>query len=313
MTRRAAIAAAGAFLAGRAAASAQTAAPARVLHVGGSADMDAAPILYGIESGIFRRNGVEVEFQKAASGSAVAVAVAGGALEFGKSSMVPLISAHARNVPLTIVAPSVVHRVGLADSALMVAADSPLRAARDLNGKAASVPGLNDMQWLAIHAWLDANGGDSSSVRFLEIPGSSVAVALDQGRIGAGALSEPYITQALKSGKARIFAKMVDAFGRVVTAAFFTTVDYAVKNRDAVERFARAVVQSSAYCNAHPAEMTELMASFTSIDRGMLAEMVRPEFAIELDPRAIQPLVNAAAKYKVIPQPFDAQELLFRS
>jgi len=38
--------------------------------------MDAAPILYGIQSGTFRRNGLDVVFQKANSGSAVAAAVA---------------------------------------------------------------------------------------------------------------------------------------------------------------------------------------------------------------------------------------------
>jgi NitT/TauT family transport system substrate-binding protein len=217
-----------------------------VVHVGGSADMDASPIVYGIAAGIFRRYGIEVAFQKAASGSAVAAAVAGGALDIGKSSVVPLISGHAHNVPFTIVAPSIAHRTGLADSALMVGVNSPVRAARDLDGKAVSVAGLRDMQWLATHAWLDANGGDSSSVQFLEIPGSSVGAALEQGRISAGTLSEPYITQAIKAGKARIFAKMVDAFGNAMTTAFFTINDFALKNRDLVGRFAHAVIEASA-------------------------------------------------------------------
>lgn len=311
MTRRSAVAALAGALAAPAAASAQTAAPLPQLRVGGSADMDAAPILYGIQAGIFRRYGIDLTYVKASSGSAVASAVAGGALELGKSSMVPLISAHARNVPLTIVGPSVVHRVGRADSALLVAADSPIRNARDLNGKPVSVAGLRDMQWLATHAWLDANGGDSSSVEFLEIPGASVASALEQGRISAGTLSEPYITQALKAGKARILAKMVDALGNAMTTAYFTTEDYATKNRDAVARFARAIVEASAYCNTHPAEMTDVMSGFTGIDRATLTEMVRPQFALDVDPRNIQPIVNAAAKYKVIPQPFNAQELIF--
>ncbi len=311
LTRRAAVVALGALVASRTAARAQSAAPPQTVHVGGSADMDAAPILYGIQSGIFRRNGLDVVFQKAASGSAVAAAVAGGALEIGKSSLVPLISAHARNVPLTVIAPSVVHRMGRADSALMVAADSPVRTARDLNGKAVSVAGLNDMQWLATHAWLDANGGDSSSVHFLEIPGSSVGVALEQGRINGGTLSEPYITQAIRGGKARILAKMVDAFGGAMTTAFFTSVDYATKNRDTVTRFARAIVEASAYCNTHSAEMVDLMASYTNIDRTVLTEIVRPEFALALDPQNIQPIVNAAAKYGVIPQAFNAQDLFF--
>jgi NitT/TauT family transport system substrate-binding protein len=312
IARRAVLLGLGGLLATRAGAAAQTPAPLQVLHVGGSADMDAAPILYGVQSGIFRKYGLDVVFQKASSGSAVAAAVAGGALEVGKSSVVPLISAHARNVPLTVIAPSIVHRVGMADSALMVAVDSPIRAARDLNGKPVSVAGLNDMQWLATHAWLDANGGDSSSVHFLEIPGSSVGAALEQGRISAGTLSEPYITQAIKGGKARIFAKMVDAFGGAITTVFFTTTEYASKNRDAVRRFARAIVEASAFCNTHPDDMTDLMASYTNIDRTTLTQLVRPEFALDLDPRNIQPIVNAAAKYNVIPQAFNVADLIFR-
>ena len=221
-----------------------------------------APILYGIQAGDLSPQRTRRRLSEGGERfMAVAAAVAGGALEIGKSSLVPLISAHARNVPLTVIAPSVVHRVGRADSALMVAVDSPVRAARDLNGKAVSVAGLNDMQWLATHAWLDANGGDSSSVHFLEIPGSSVGVALEQGRISGGTLSEPYITQAIKGGKARILAKMVDAFGGAMTTAFFTSVDYATKNRDLVGRFSRAIVEASAYCNTHSAEMVDLMAS----------------------------------------------------
>jgi NitT/TauT family transport system substrate-binding protein len=311
LTRRSMVCALGAVLATRTAARAQSASPLPVVHVGGSADMDASPIVYGIAAGIFRRYGIEVAFQKAASGSAVAAAVAGGALDIGKSSVVPLISGHARSIPFTIVAPSIAHRTGQADSALMVGVNSPLRVARDLDGKAVSVAGLRDMQWLATHAWLDANGGDSSSVQFLEIPGSSVGAALEQGRISAGTLSEPYITQALKAGKARIFAKMVDAFGNAMTTAFFTTNDFALKNRDLVGRFAHAVIEASAYSNRHPAEMTDLMSSYTGIDRATLAAMVHPQFALDLDPRSIQPIINAAAKYNVIPQAFNAQDMIF--
>lgn len=310
--KRAALVTLAASVLASASARAQNAAAPVALRVGGSADMDAAPILYGVDAGVFRRFGLDVTFQKAASGSAVAAAVAGGALEIGKSSVVPLISAHARGVPLTIVAPSVVHRIGMADSALMVAAEAPLHAARDLDGKPVSVAGLRDMQWLATRAWLDANGGDSSSVQFLEIPGASVANALAAGRIAAGTLSEPYITQALASGRARILAKMVDALGGVMTTAFFTTVGFAAAHRDVVERFNRAIVEASAYCNTHPDEMTDVMSAFTGIDRSTLATMVRPAFALDLDPRSVQPIVNAAAKYGVIAGPFNAQELIFR-
>lgn len=309
-TRRSALLTLAAGVAAPSAVGAQTA-PATI-HLGGSADMDASPILYGIQAGIFRKYGLDVAFQKANSGSATTAAVIGGALDVGKASLMPLIAAHAHNIPVTIVAPSIVHRVGQADSALMVAADSAVKSARDLNGKNVSVAGLNDMQWLATHAWLDANGGDSSTVKFLEIPGSSVGEALAQGRISAGTLSEPYITQAIKAGKARILAKMVDAFGNAMTTAFFANADYAAKNADTVRRFARAIVESSAYCNTHPAEMIDVMAAYTTIDKATFADMTKPQFALDLDPKSMQPIVNAAAKYNVIARPFNIGDMLFR-
>jgi NitT/TauT family transport system substrate-binding protein len=104
---------------------------------------------------------------------------------------------------------------------------------------------------------------------------------------------------------------MVDAFGGALTTAFFTNVDFATKNRDAVSRFSKAIVEASAYCNAHPAEMTEVMSSYTSIDKAMLADMVLPAFALNVDPRSFQPIVNAAAKYSVIDKAFNAQDLIF--
>jgi ABC-type nitrate/sulfonate/bicarbonate transport system substrate-binding protein len=51
--------------------------------------------------------------------------------------------------------------------------------------------------------------GDARSVQFLEIPGASAGTALEQGRISAGTLSEPYITQAIVIPQAFNAADMI--------------------------------------------------------------------------------------------------------
>ena len=77
-------------------------------------------------------------------------------------------------------------------------------------------------------------------------------------------------------------------------------------------RTARAIVEASAYCNTHPAEMIDVMSSYTTIDKATFADMTKPQFALDLDPKSMQPIVNAAAKYNVIPRPFNIGDMIFR-
>src|ERR1019366_456783 len=79
------------------------------VHVASSPDDDATPILYAQNAGLFRAAGLDVELTAASNGAAVAAAVAGGSVDIGKSNIVALITAHARGVPLALVAPSGVY------------------------------------------------------------------------------------------------------------------------------------------------------------------------------------------------------------
>ena len=310
MTRRSVLAGAGAALLARERAAAQTATVPVTLRVASTANDDATTIVYAQNAGLFKSVGIDVTFQKANSGSAVAAAIAGGAIDIGKSSIIPLINGHARRIPLTIVAPcSLYHNHDLV-SGLVVANDGP-HTARELTGKVISVAGLQDTTWLSARAWIDKNGGDSTAVRFIEVPGSSVLSALEEGRITAGTMSEPYVTQNVKSGKARLLAVTLEAIApQWLIAVYMSTTDFVAKNRDVVVRFQKAMAQSAAYCNTHQADTVPMMAQFTGLDPAILSQVTRAYDPPHLDPRDIQPIINAAAKYKLIEKPFDARELI---
>jgi NitT/TauT family transport system substrate-binding protein len=310
MTRRSVLAGAGAALLAGERAAAQTAPALVTLRVASTANDDATTLVYAQNAGLFKSVGIDVTFQKANSGSAVAAAIAGGAIDIGKSSIIPVVNGHARGIPFTIVAPfSLYHNHDL-DSGLVVANDGP-HTARELTGKVISVAGLQDTTWLSARAWIDKNGGDSTAVRFIEVPGSSVLSALEEGRITAGTMSEPYVTQNVKSGKARLLAVTLEAIApRWLIAVYMSTTDFVAKNRDLVVRFQKAMAQSAAYCNTHQAETVPMMAQFTGLDPAILSQVTRAYDPPNLDPRDIQPIINAAAKYKLIEKPFDARELI---
>jgi ABC-type nitrate/sulfonate/bicarbonate transport system substrate-binding protein len=140
---------------------------------------------------------------------------------------------------------------------------------------------------------------------------SSIPAALEAGRIQAGTISNPNLEQAMATGKFRSIGSSLDGIAkRFMVAAWCTTSDYLTKNRDLVDRFAGAMRTATLYANTHHAETAPLIAAFTGIDPAQALAMKRTTCAEYLDPREIQPVIEAAAKYKVLDHPFPAQDLI---
>ena len=283
----------------------------QTLRIATSPDDGVMPVLYAERTGAFAAAGLDIELQKLNSGSAVAAAVAGGAADIGRSSMLPLINGHARGLPFVVVAASTMHVPGDPDSAIIVSADSPVRGARDLTGTTVAVAGLFDLSWLATNVWLDKSGGDSSAVKFVEIPNSAMLAALGAGRVQAGTLSEPFMSLDVRSGKARMLADVTASIAaRMVEAGWFTTTSYVRDHRDAVFTFRSVVERAAAYTNVHHAETVDLLVSFSGLDPATIALVSRSTTALSLDAASVQPLIDAAARYKQIPSAFPARDLL---
>jgi NitT/TauT family transport system substrate-binding protein len=271
----------------------------------------ATSALYAVKSGMFRKAGLNVQLQVLSSGAAGAAAVAGGAAQFGLSSLVGIIAAHEKGIPFTLVAPAGVVTSDVPYSQFVVKADSPIKTGRDLNGKTIGAAGLKDMDTVAIMNWVDKNGGDSKTLKFVEMPGPVALSAIEEGRIDGADLNTPTLTRGLEGGKVRSLAQIFDAIApRFANTGWFATTDYTTKNRSTVEAFARVIHDSNIYCNAHHAETVPLVAENAKIDEKMVARMARITFGDYLRAADIQPLVNVAAKYGAISKPFDAAALI---
>jgi len=290
---------------------ASTAANDAALRLAAPANDTATSALWALHAGLYTKAGLNVDLRAMNSGAAVAAAVAGGAVDVGLSSLITLIAAHGRGLPFTLIAPSGVISSDVPFTGFLVRKDAPIASGRDLNGKTVASPGLRDLNAIASMAWIDANGGDAQSVHFVELSQPASIAALDEGRIDGMILGTPTLTEALATGKFRVLADAFSAVSkRFEHIAWFTTTDFAARNRDALVRFARVMHDAAVYCNAHPADTAPLVAEFDKVDVAVVGRMVRVPFAPYLDPRMIQPLVDVAYKYKVIDRDFDAAELI---
>jgi NitT/TauT family transport system substrate-binding protein len=272
---------------------------------------DVTPLIYAIRSGMFRKEGLDVQYVPGNSGTAIAAAVVSGAYEFGKSSLLAIINAHLRGLPLAMVASEAVYDEKNPYAQFVVAADSPYRTAKDLDGKTIGTPALNDLDELATLAWMDKNGGDGKSLHFVELPQSAAIAAITEHRVDGTVLHYPQVQEALDGGKIRAMAPVYSGIAPFfVFAAYFTSTNYARAHPDIVRKFVQTIYRAAAYTNKHHAETVQMMAEVTKVQPDVVARMNRVDGATSLNPRDIQPTIDAAAKYKLISRAFPASEML---
>lgn len=283
-----------------------------MLRLGTTIADDLTPIEYALQTGAFRRAGLDITVTAGTNGTVVATGVLSGAFDVGKASPVALMSAHLRGLPVTILMPAAVYDPKAPFSELAVAVDSPAKTGADLNGKLIGVPALNDLNTVGVEAWVDANGGDSSTLRFVELPNSASGPALAQHRVDAAGMQQPWLAEAVDAGQARVLGLQMSAISpNFYLSVWFTTTDFAAKNAAAIKAFVRTALDAAAYMNGHHAETAPILADVAKIPLAVVQKMPRTAMGTSVNPAALQPLIDVAAKYKLIPRAFPAGEIFY--
>src|SRR6185312_16891004 len=76
--------------------------------------------------------------------------------------------------------------------------NSTATGGRDMNGKTVAVVGLNGFAQYGTQNWLDKTGGTSSTVKFIQLAGAQIGVALQDGRVDGAFVPEPFVSHVRK-------------------------------------------------------------------------------------------------------------------
>ena len=274
-------------------------------------DDDVSSVLYAIDTGMFRKAGLDVSIVKGNSGAAIGAAVAGGAIDVGKSSVVSLISAHKRGLPFVLVAGAAMYSAAHPLVAMLSAKDGSIRGPKDVPGKIVAVPALNDLYAIANAAMVDAAGASWKDIKYVELPSAASPDAVIAHRVDAVSVTTPVLVAAMETGKLRIVGYPFSAIAKqFVQAAWFTTRDYADKNLDAVAKFRHVIGDAARIINAKPSLSAPALAAFSGLDPALIARMPRAVAIGPIDPSLLQPPIDAAFKYGGINASFAATEML---
>lgn len=282
-----------------------------VVRVIGPANDGYTAVYYGVKAGIFRKYGLDVQPTQVANGAAAAAALSGGAADVAFTNTLVVIQARAHNVPMQYLTPGGYTSAQTNLSRVLVLKDSPLTQARDLNGKTMASPSLHDVNSAIFLAWIDKSGGDSKTLKQIEVPPSAGLGMLQEHRADVLVLTDPAASQVLASGDARQFANPYTVLpGPVDTAGFAAMAPAVAANRDVFVRFAQAMHEAAAYTNAHPDETVDLVASFTGTTPDAVRHSHRQVYPEFLDARMLQPLIDISAKYGLIDKAFPASDII---
>ena len=261
---------------------------------------------FAYESGIFKRNGLNVTMTQARGGAAEAAALAGGAADIGDGNLISYATAISKGLPFVAIAPGVIYDSRDPYAVIAVAINSPYKTAKDLEGKIIGEPSLGGMGEAAIAAWADTQGANYKSFKYVEIPTTESVAALNQGTIAATVMQDP---QFLMDGdKIRVLARNYDVIApRFLTTAWYTTHGYAEKNPDVIRRFQLSIRQAYAWSEQNPQLAKAALEKWLKIKDIKF----RKGHIDTLDPAMVQPMLDFAAKYNFLPRKMSASEMIY--
>jgi len=261
--------------------------------------------------GYFKDAGIDAQIIALNAGPAGIAAVLSGSAEIGFTSSLSLVVAYDKGLPVTAVVGTDLHRATNPVQGIFVAlASSPLHTGKDFNGKTVSVPGLGGTQNYAVRAWVDATGGDSSTLRFVEIPNSSVPAAISAGRIDAGT-TDVLTLRSKGSGELREVTNVYDAIApKFLTGVWYAKTPWVEQHHDLTRTFITVFQRYSAWANSHPVDEVRFYSKQSGLSISDLQSVPRAVFEPTVTLEALQPIIDVAYRYGAIKRRFSANDLL---
>lgn len=274
--------------------------------------VDNAAMFMAMEKGFFKNEGLELETVPMAGGALILQGVTSGDLQIGWSNVISLYQAHVEGFDFKLIAGGATNVKDKGEShAIQVLKASPIKRAKDLEGKTVAVNTLNNIVHLMAMAWLDKNGASSSKVKFVEVPFPQMEAALVSGKLDAISVHEPFATAALEKGQTRVLAyPWGEVLPKFVIASWFASEKWIAKNKEVGQGFVRAISRGVEAIHADPEASRAAMVKWAGLKPELAGKIGLPVFEKGISEKDIQATIDLTQKYKLISRSFKARDVI---
>ena len=267
---------------------------------------------YGVKKGFFKKRGLDVTVEPVQGGAAVVPAVLSGKVDIGGSNLVTILLGASKKLPLKIIAPGTyASKNPKGDfSGILVSKKSDIRTVSDLQGKTLAVNALKNVAEVTAKASLAKQGVDVSSLKLAEVDFPDMIPALEQGRVDAAVVIEPFVSQGLAAGDRVIDRPYVGTKPGLQIGCYFTSDKYLQANGDVVKRFHEGVADTAAEVKKDPAAFRTFLAQASKIPPAAAKKSVLPAWQADSDPASLDLLASQMARYGIVKGKPDTSQLL---
>ena len=274
--------------------------------------VDNAAMFVAMDKGFFKAEGLDLEPVPMRGGAVIVQGVTSGDLQFGWTNVISLYQAAAEGFDFKLIAGGATNVRGTHEThAIEVLNDSPIKGARDLEGKTVAVNTLNNIVHLMAMAWVDKNGGSSAKVRFIELPFPQMEAALIARKVDAISVQEPFAAAAAHRPGVRVLAHpWGDVAPRFLIASWFASEKWIRNNRKTAEAFVRAINRGIEAIHADPQGARAAMIKWAGLKPDMVGKIGLPLFDKTLSEKDLQSTIDLTFRYKLIPRKLKARQVI---
>lgn len=222
----------------------------------------------GMLDPIEKKDNIKIVFRNFQNGPVENEAMAAGELQIASEGTGPALVAVSR-LPATLVGIDI-----LGQSAILVQADSNIKTAADLKGKRVGYGGVGTQQYPMMLKALAAVGLKESDITLFKTDLSQIPTLLQQKSIDAGLTYDPYVSEALIGGYARILLTadkiMPIMQGHYIGNGEYVNNDFLKRRPDVVQDVVNAIVRATKFINKNPGEAAKLWAKEIGIPENVI-------------------------------------------
>ncbi|WP_283138321.1 ABC transporter substrate-binding protein [Rhizohabitans arisaemae] len=257
--------------------------------------------------GLFAKHGVNVQTVKSTGGAAGLSALQSGDIDLAFTNPFSTMIAISRGIPLQWIATAYGTPTdeSAATNAIAVAKDSPIKSAKDLEGKTIGVNEIGGINQIITTAWLKEKGANPAGVKFVALPFNELASAVATGKIAASqtpaqtvdpklglkTLGDPYVVAG--KGKSLVFA------------GYVTTTEKSKTLQKAMQGYQAALIEADTQINdpANKEEHFTLAAQNCKQDVNVLKAIKENPYLAEVDAGALTQMAQILKDQGVIADP----------
>jgi len=221
-------------------------ASAQKIVLGFSASTAFSTAFVAANEGIFKKHGLDVEMKLVPNSSTTPAALVADSLQVATPTAPITLQAVEQGLDLMVLAGGSYYAKGIEDVAIMVKPDSPIKSAKDFEGKRVATAGLNAFLHVLFRKWLQENGADYKKVTFTETPFAQQLDVLRSGQVDGILAVQPFLARGLESNMGRVVAYYIAALeGETLAGWFVATRKWVEANPKQAAAFAAAINEAT--------------------------------------------------------------------